>query len=457
MTRRVLYTFFVLCAFLISTTAMAAIPVEVSVGKSTVVTLKENSKRVSISDPSVAELILISPTEILLNGKKVGATSLIIWNEEGKRTFFDLFVAGDVTDLRQKLKDIAPEDEVDVSLVGTTIVLKGTIKNTETIKRIETLSSAYGAKVINLLKIKEPQQVLLEVKVAQIDRTKLMELGLSFLIKGSEAEGTSAGLFATPDGVLTGDSPGIDGYDFGDIVPQIGVSHFTSGVAAFLRALSDKGLAKVLAEPNLVVRSGEEGEFLAGSRIPVQVVRGVGADSTISITFEEVGIKLNFKPEVLEDGIIRLKIDPAEVSNVVQFLSFQGAIAPEIDTRQVSTSVDLKEHESLILAGLLNEEMRKNISKIPLLGDIPILGAVFRTTRDEIETTELAFFITPSLVKPIAPGVRPELPGEASPTPEEKMEFQWIPVPKTSKKSTEQTDGTQGTPQGEADDTAQEN
>jgi pilus assembly protein CpaC len=313
-----------------------------------------------------------------------------------------------------------------------TLVLRGNLKNEETIKKILTLSQAYAPKVINFLRVAEAQQVLLEVRVAQIAKTKLEELGLSFLVKGNDAEGTSPGFVATPEGELGGPAgfdvtPGIESFSLEDFVPQIGISHFKSGVSLFLRALQTNGLAKVLAEPNLMVKSGEEGKFLAGSRVPIQQVTGVGADQTVSITFEEVGVKLNFAPEVLENGVIRLKIDPAEVSNIDRFISFQGVLAPEIDTRQVSTSVDLKEDESLILAGLLDEVTRKNISKIPVLGDIPILGAIFRSTRDEIETTELAFFITPRLVKPMMPGERPELPGERPLTPEEEAEYKWIP------------------------------
>ena len=181
-----------------------------------------------------------------------------------------------------------------------------------------------------------------------------------------------------------------------------------------------------------MVRSGELGKFHVGQRIAIQTVTGVGSAATVSITYEEVGIRLHFAPEVLETGAIRLKIDPAEVSSVARFITFQGVIAPEIDTRTVNTSVDLREGESLILAGLLSEEMKKNIQKIPVLGDIPILGAFFRHTRDDLKNVELAFFITPRLVKPIAPGVKTPLPTDNSPTPEEEREFQWIPIPKSS-------------------------
>jgi pilus assembly protein CpaC len=364
-----------------STAALAAIPVEVTVGKGTIITLKKYTKRISLTDPSVADVILLSPSEMVINGKKVGTTSLITWDRAGERTFFDLNV-----------RESRPGDL---------------------------------------------PQVLLQVKVAQIDRSRLVELGLSALAKGIDsgnAEGM-AGLVATPGGTLGGDSagvdvtPGIEGYDLDNLVPQIGVTHFPSGVSAFIKALAENGLSTILAEPNLVVKSGETGEFLAGSRIPVQQVTGTGADLTVSIVYEEVGVKLNFAPLVQENGTISLMIDPAEVSSISEYVTFAGIVAPQIDTRTVKTSVDLREGESLILAGLLSEEMKKNIQKFPILGDIPILGALFRSTRDELEQTELAFFITPKLVEPLPPGEEPELPGEQSVSPEEKRKFNWIPIP----------------------------
>jgi pilus assembly protein CpaC len=385
----------------------------------------------------------MSPTELLLNGKKVGTTTLITWNKEGKRTFFDVIVFGDLEELREQIKALAPGSEIQVEKAGDALLLKGTLKSDDTIAKIDALSKSYAAKVINFIRVLEPEQVMLEVRVAQIDRTKLKELGVSALAKGIDgnAEITFPGaLSASPDGELGGDAglsitPGIESFSLDDLVPEIGVSHFPTGVALFLRALSSKGYAKILAEPNLIVRSGESGEFHVGTRVPVQQVTGVGAEQTVSIEFEDVGIRLNFSPNVLDDGTIRLKIDPAEVSNITDILQVQNIIAPVIDTRTVRTSVDLKDGESLILAGLLSEEMRKNIKKIPILGDIPILGAIFRSTRKELREKELAFFITPKLVKPLPPGEKPLLPGDQEMTPAEKREFQWIPLAPPAKTS----------------------
>ncbi len=173
------------------------------------------------------------------------------------------------------------------------------------------------------------------------------------------------------------------------------------------------------------MKSGEEGSFLAGSRIPYTVVATSGGIASSTIVYESVGIKLKFKPEVLENGLINLKIDPAEVSSIAGTMAVNGY--PIIDTREVRTSVELKDGESLVLAGLLQEDQINSLSKIPLLGDIPYLGALFRTIQNDIKEKELVFFITPKIVKPLAVGAKQTLPTDRKLTPDEEKELQWVP------------------------------
>jgi pilus assembly protein CpaC len=529
---KVMYILAILIILISFSISLAAIPVEVTVGKETVLKINKpitSIKRLSLANEDIAEmkpLIATSPNEveIIINGKKPGVTSLIVWDTEGK-TFFDVIVLekldrgityeDKIRALRNDIKALAPNDDIRVSLANDTILLSGEAANQETINKALQMAQTYAiasdtvtstrysagvtttettssGKVLNHIRIKEAQQVLLEVRVAQIDKTKLKDLGVSVLIKGKDAEGftnmagspsgmlgdgttfsktssstrgltsgssdtsttTHATTFdnilgqvtsdvvttvvgsSTSSGNASGNTPvaektlssSITGFDLDTLAPQIGVSHFPGGVSTILKALSNKGLAKILAEPNLIVRSGEKGNFLVGKKVPIEQVYGVGAAAMPTIIFEEVGIRINFAPEVLETGVIRLKIDPAEVSSISQYLNVGSLFAPEIATREVRTSVDLKDGESLILAGLLSEEMIKNMQKIPILGDIPILGALFRSTHEELTKTELAFFITPKLVKPIPPGIKTELPGEKRPTPQEDRELQWIPL-----------------------------
>ena len=454
----------------------AGIATEVVVNKSVLLNLKKPLIRVSIATPSIAELIVISPTQLQINGAKIGTTNMIVWEKGGKSSFFDIRVKGDSSLLENQIREMAPNDSITVDYANDTIILAGKAANDQTIAKAVQIAQAYATKetasqdqdagqespsqknndtsegtdkkggkdsnvkVLNHIVTDEPQQVLLEVKVAQVDKTALKSLGLSVFARGKSAEGFS-NLVGAPSGQLTikdsagntiSEATGIAGPIAGlasisPIAPYVlGASLFKPGIGAVLKALITKNLAKILAEPNLLVKSGQEGKFLAGSKFPVSVVTGVGALSGTEIKYIDVGVKLSFKPVVLENGLIYLKIDPAEVSSIQGFLPSNGY--PIIDTREVRTDVQLKDGESLVLAGLLQEDTIKIMSKIPLLGDIPILGALFRSTQDDLKEKELVFFITPKIVKPTTPGNEPQLPTDEPLTPEQEKEFKWIPL-----------------------------
>lgn len=460
-----------LAIFVLPAFVFAGVPTEVSVNKSTLVNLSKPSERVSIANPSIAELVVISPRQLQINGTRIGTTSLIVWEKDGKPIFYDIRVKGDTSLLESQIRELAPNDSISVEYANDTIVLAGKAANEQTIVKAMQLAKAYAAsesessikglpgqgqngretgegrwsddekvKLINHIQIDDPQQVLLEVKVAQVDKSALKSLGISGFIRGSDGEGFS-NLVGAPSGELTvrnpdgsirsvatgiaGPIPGLASYNPLDPY-QLGASLFNAGVGVVLKALANKNLAKVLAEPNLLVKSGFEGKFLAGSKFPVTVVTGVGAVSGTEIKYIDVGIKINFRPVVMENGLINLKIDPAEVSSIIGTLPVNGY--PIIDSREVRTDVQLKDGESLVMAGLLQEEAIKAMSKIPVLGDIPIFGALFRSTQDDIKEKELVFFVTPKIVKPNKPGIKTALPTDVPLTEEQEKEFQWIPL-----------------------------
>jgi pilus assembly protein CpaC len=427
--------------------AVASVPTTVIVNKSVLLTLKNPARLITITDPEIISVPEpLQRKQLLINGKKIGSTNLIIWEENvEKPTFFDIQVVGDRDLIESQIKEYAPHDAVTVQYARDTVVLSGTVANEQTSKKAEEIAKAYNAKVLNHIAIDAPQQVLLQVKVAQVDKTSLKKLGISAIVKGTTAEGfsnivgapSSATTTTTSGGATTTSTvsgvPGINGIaqGLGSFNPldvfQIGVSYFPAGIGAVLQALSTKGLAKILAEPNLLVKSGQEGNFLAGSRIPYSVLISTGGAATSSIVFETVGVKLKFKPEVMENGLISLKIDPAEVSSIAGTLAVNGY--PIIDTRDVRTTVELRDGESLVLAGLLQEEQIRTMSKIPLLGDIPILGALFRSTQNDLKEKELVFFITPRIVHPeLAGGVEAVLPTDQELTPDEEKELKWMPL-----------------------------
>lgn len=427
--------------FLCAHFANAGVPTQVVVNKSVLLDLKSPSDRVSVANPTIADIIVITPRQLQINGLAVGSTTLIVWEKGNQRpAFFDVNVVGDISQLEPQIKDIAPNDNISVESAKDTIILSGRATNDQTVAKVVQVAKAYAPNVLNHIRIDQPQQVVLQVKVAQVDKSTLKKLGISAIVKGQSAEGfyntivapqggstvtTAGGATTVTSGTgtgIAGNVPALGTYNPLDAF-QAGVSYFPGGVGAVLQALTTKNLAKILAEPNLMVRSGQKGEFLAGSKIPYNIVTSTGGTATTSIYFVDVGIKLNFAPEVMENGSIALKIDPAEVSTIQGTLQVNGY--PIIDTRSVKTFAELKDGESLVMAGLLSDNAIKTMSKIPILGDIPILGALFRSTSDDIEQKELVFFITPKLVKAMAPGTKPELP---SITPEQEKDMKWMPL-----------------------------
>jgi pilus assembly protein CpaC len=462
----------VLAAIIFSAVSVfAGIPTNVAVNKSILLNLNKPASRISVANPTIAEFLLLSPRQIQLNGIALGTTNLIVWEKgEAKPIFFDVKVGGDASSIEAMIHEMAPNDNINVEFANDTVVLTGKATNEQTVKKAVEIAAAYSpgssvtttitekegikttktdttAKVINHILIDQPNQILLQVKVAQIDKTSLKKLGISGMIKGQTAEGfynmigvptggatsstTSSGGGFSSGSVGTGNGISGNVLGLGAFNPldafQFGVSYFPAGIGAVIQALTTKGLAKVLAEPNLLVKTGERGEFRAVSKIPYSVLQTTGGSSTSTIVFEEVGVKLFFNPELMDNGMIRLRIDPAEVSSIAGTLAVNGY--PIIDTRSAKTNVELKDGESLIIAGLLSEEAINTMSKIPILGDIPILGALFRSTQKDIKEKELVFFITPKLIKPTEPGVKTELPTDRHPTPAEEKELRWVPIP----------------------------
>ena len=437
-------------------TAFGGIQTDIPENKSKLINLTNSAYRISIANPKIAEFLLLSPGQIQVNGLKTGSTNMIVWLKgEKKPIFFDINVIKDDTSINEKLRSMAPNDDITAYFVNDTVVLVGTATNEDTVRKAREIAGAYApqsdiklsvseengvkvtktelsSRIVDHIVINQPNQILLQVKVAQIDKTSLKKLGISGLIKGQTAEGFM-NLIGAPASTSSSTNKGIAGRlaALGSFDPldafTFGVSYFPAGIGAVINALSTKGLAKVLAQPNLLVKTGERGEFRAVSEIPYQVVTTSGGQTATSIEFKEVGIKLNFNPELLENGMIRLRIDPAEVSSITGTLAVNGY--PIIDKRSAKTSVELKDGESLIIAGLLSEEAINTMSKVPILGDIPILGALFRSTQKDIKEKELVFFITPKLMKPIEQGVKTELPTDRHPTPEEEKELRWVPIP----------------------------
>ena len=372
------------------------------VGKSVILKSSEPVQRLSIAAPAIADFVLLSPREIYLTGKTAGATNLTLWQNKKVAAIYDLEVAYDISRLKQKLHDLLP-DERDLRVIAThdSITLSGLISSTTNLSQALALAGAFAPenKVVNLLKVAGVHQVMLEVRVAEMSRSLTKRLGFNFSYLSSGGDfgiSTLGGLVSPADGVLAAGPVGLA------ISPAVNaLFRFNTGSATWtglIDALKDDGLLKILAEPTLVALSGQTADFLAGGEFPVPVPQGLG---TVGIDYKQFGVSLSFTPTVLSPDKISIKVVP-EVSELdfSTAIQTQGFVVPGTTTRRTSTVVELADGQSFAIAGLLRETVVDSLSKYPLLGDIPILGALFRSRSFQKKETELIIVITPRLVKP---------------------------------------------------------
>lgn len=374
-------------------------------------------KRAHVVNPAIAELIYSdtqSPQWVFVSGKAVGSTQLTLWDQDNEIVgTYEIIVSPDLAGLKKSLYEIFPKENISVRSSGEHITMTGTVSSSEKLTKILVLAEAYApAKVINLLQVGGIQQVMLEVRIAEISKSAGNRLGINFAWAGANAFGVS----------LLSNLMNADGWPVNTSV-TVGSSinavlgfHSGDPVILAIDALQEDGLLKILARPTLIAQSGQNASFLAGGEFPFPVAQSLGA---FAIEWKPFGIGLNFTPTVLGDDTISLVVSP-EVSDLdfTKTVSFGGFIVPSIDTRRMSTVVELKDNQSFAIAGLLKNYVRESVKKFPLLGDIPILGALFRSSNYQKDETELVVIVTPHLVSPADAGTLP-LPTDSfeEPTP----------------------------------------
>lgn len=422
---------------------------ELKLGGSDLVNTAYPFKRVSIANPEVADVVVISPRVLYVFGKKAGYTSVILWEEGKGQTLLDVVVTLDLTGLKQRLHVLYPNQPIEVHGSETGVVLSGTVSGPEIVEQVVRLTKTYlpqlaegdesqhgtgrsGTGVTNLLQVSGIHQVMLEVKFAEVSRTKGKDWQAGIGLKDYGENVTGA--FSSGGNVLTPlkfseDHPGpailqdgtlstlIDGTISGVLQnPRTLLFNFAGNAAniflniddfsAALTLMENEGLARILAEPRLATQSGQEASFLAGGEFPIPVPQG---DGEISIEYKEFGVSLVFTPVVLSDGRISLRVAPS-VSDIVGTQAVPAGIVganfivPNLSTRKLETTVQLHDGQTLALAGLLQSKFRDNVDKIPGLGDLPILGALFRSTSFIEDKSELLIAVTPHLVTPVAAG-----------------------------------------------------
>lgn len=376
------------------------------VGTSKVVEYASTLVRVSIGDPTVADAVVVSAREVVINAKKVGTTTLLAWDQDGRRFDYEVDVTADAADLQRSLDRYFPGAGIQASATGGAVVLSGTVRNQRIVSKALEISRQWAGKgvpIIDNIKVPDRGQILLQVRFAEVRRSAVKDLGINILHMNPNApqSGSEIGVSAGGGG-FTGTFPG-SGPDkaFSDAV-DFYLFHEPSKLAAFIQALKTKGLFKSLAEPNLMAVPGDTASFLAGGEFPFPVVQGGQSSNAVTIQFREFGIRLNFVPTITNSGAIRLKVAP-EVSSLdfANGLQLAGFNIPTILSRKASTTIELRDGQTFAIAGLLDNSLTHNVNKIPILGDIPILGALFRSESIQQNKSELLVLVTPHIVQPL--------------------------------------------------------
>lgn len=393
--------------------------INLTANKSVVITTAVPYKRVNVAQPEIADFNTIGDRTILLTAKRPGSTQLIVWDDTERSEIADVQVSLDTTALQNDIKAMFPHAQIQVSASGTgTVSLRGRAKSLEEAEQMVQLASPHAPRVMNFLEVAGGQQVMLQVKFAEVSRTATNVLGVNLgYTDGSSFFGSNSGQ-GGPLGVVelqneTTDlgvplSPGTTGSLFGRATMG------NTALVYFITALRQNNLLRVLAEPNLVAVSGQEADFLAGGEFPVPVPQaGAGGSTTITIEYREFGVKLRFVPIVLGDGRIRLKVSP-EVSDLdfTSAVNIAGVQVPGLRKRNLTTTVEMYEGQTFAVAGLLDNAVAASKDVTPLLGDLPIVGALFRSVRYQRRETELVVLVTPVLVSAMNPDQVPLAPGE---------------------------------------------
>jgi pilus assembly protein CpaC len=387
--------------------------VQLTAGRSTIVTTGFDVTRIAVTSPDIADAVVVQPREILIDGKKAGTVSLIVWGTSG-RVQYDVVVEQPVTGLEQQLHALFPGEDVTVGSSEGATILSGQVSNTNVMLRIGEIAAATlpKAQVINLLQVpggSESQQVMLQVRFAEVNRRVLTEAGLQLFLHRQNLSGRSTTQqFAAPDF----DDEKAGGLVFSDFLNLFFFDR-KQGIGGVLKALQSAGGFQSLAEPNLIAYNGQEASFLAGGEFPIPVLQGTSG--SVTIVFKEFGIRLSFKPTIAGD-VIRLKVKP-EVSTLdfSNGITLQGFRIPALTTRRAETDVELRDGQSFAIAGLLDNISQNDRAAIPFLSRLPVIGPIFKSKSARAEQTELMVLITPRLVRPLDPDEVPALPTRPEP------------------------------------------
>lgn len=418
----------IVCGAAVCAMAQTAAPREMAlvVGRGELLQFGADVVRVAVSEPKIADAVVVSPREIMVNGKGVGKATVVVWETGAAPVRFQVDVSEDRSSFEGVKREISTslgDEGIRVTGNAETVVLTGTVKDAGSSKRAEALASTHAHKVVNLLEVPhvEPRQILLQVKFASVDRVGLNELGFNYFSRNDKTIGAlSTQQFQAPrfsqlqfqDQQFSNST-----LNFADLL-NLFVFRPDLNIGATIKALQSQNLLQILAEPNLIVIEGKEASFLAGGQFPFPTIQatttGGSVSPVVTVRFQPFGVQLGFTPVVTPNGAIQLKVTP-EVSSLdfSNAVTLQGFLIPAISTRRAETEVILKDGESFAIAGLIDNRVVQTLSRVRGLGDIPIVGNLFRSRSTRKATDELLVVVTPRFVRPVPAGEPVKLPDTA--------------------------------------------
>ena len=389
--------------------------VHVLVGHSLLIRTATRVRRIVNGNPTVLEWVLTSPRELVINAKQTGGSSLMLWEESGQNRMLDVFADLDVTPLRNTLEHSFPNSGVEAQSQADKVILIGTVPSAAVAEQMLKMAANFSKEVVNGLQVARPprqRQVILKVRFAEADRAKLTEFGINLFSTGAA---NTVGSISTqqfgPQSLNTQQQSSggiIDRLTTFNLSDLLNIFLFRPDInlGATIKAMQQKQVLQILAEPNLMAISGQPAHFLAGGEFPYPVIQGNGGGSgpgTVTIQFKPYGVRLEFVGTINDDDTIRLKVTP-EVSSLdyTNAVTISGFTMPAIQTRRAETEIELKNGQSFGIAGLLDERTTVQLSKVPGIGDIPVLGQLFKSRNLNLTNSELIVLVTPTIVDPVA-------------------------------------------------------
>jgi len=411
--------------------------VAIPLNRSVLVETSQPISTIQAVSPQIAVVQSISPTRFMISGASYGETQVIVWSENGDRQIFNIVVELDIQALLTALTRVDPRSDVEATPIQGNVILTGQVSSAAAAEKMLQVTGLFmprgegsiGGIVQNHMHVAGEQQVVLRCTVAEVNRRAARQLGINgFLAGGNVRDAFAVNQIAGINPINIGAAADVNVMDAipfltgADGIPMSSQTTLSLGfpraqMQFFLQAMAENSLLRVLAEPNLVTISGETATFLAGGEFPYPVPQG-GTSNAITIEFREFGVRLNFTPVVLPNQTIRLRVEPeisaTDFSNAVQVA---GTMVPGLSQRRTHTVVEIGNGQTIAIAGLLNEEVRGVVTRIPGIGDVPILGALFRSVEYRKSLTELVILVTPEIIAPLNPEQVPPTPGEFLHTP----------------------------------------